>query len=293
MEKAYHPHGGNLASPTVFRDVPAWYGVRLRQELGQRFLADANTLRRVVELAAPRGDETAVEAGALTVVLAPHVQELVAVEVDRRLIPVLEETSACLPNGRIVHRDFRDVSLPSLGKGFLLVGNLPYGITSDVLLKVLREGQTVDRALFMVQREVGEKLVAPSGPERSRLGVHLQAYFDLAVVRKVLRTVFFLPPKVVSALVRLQKLTQPRITVREDWFERTLAGVRWPAEGAPQRARDEGAGGQRGSAAGRARPRPQGTWGGAPPRGSGPAGRGPGPGWSDSLPERARRCRRG
>ncbi|MBC7170714.1 ribosomal RNA small subunit methyltransferase A [Candidatus Bipolaricaulota bacterium] len=218
---------GKLTSPTVLRDLLARHGVRLRSELGQHFLADENTLARIVEATEAREDETVVEVGAgagtLTCALAPRVRELVAVEVDRRLIPVLEETTAAHPNVQIVCSDFRELSLGSLGRELLLVGNLPYGITSDVLVKVIREREEVARAVFMVQWEVGEKLVAPPGPEASRLGVHLRAYFDVEVVRKVPRTVFFPPPEVDSALIRLRKLAQPRITAPEDAFERTLA----------------------------------------------------------------------
>ncbi|MCX7750210.1 MAG: 16S rRNA (adenine(1518)-N(6)/adenine(1519)-N(6))-dimethyltransferase RsmA [Candidatus Bipolaricaulota bacterium] len=218
-----------LTSPTALRDLLSQHGVRLKPELGQHFLVDENVLRRIVELAEPRPEETAVEVGAgagtLTAALAPHVRKLVAVEVDRRLIPLLEETVAPFRNVRVLPADFRAVDLRSFGDRLLLVGNLPYGITSDVLLKLLRERGAVDRAVLMVQREVGEKLVAPPGPDRSRLGVHLQAYFDLEVVRRVPRTVFFPPPEVDSALVRLRKLPQPRIEAPEEAFERALALV--------------------------------------------------------------------
>ncbi|QAA76548.1 MAG: SSU rRNA (adenine(1518)-N(6)/adenine(1519)-N(6))-dimethyltransferase [Candidatus Bipolaricaulis sibiricus] len=224
-----HEMPGKLTSPTVLRDLLARHGVHLRSELGQHFLADENTLARIVEATEAQEDETAVEVGAgagtLTCALAPRVRDLVAVEVDRRLIPVLEETTAAHPNVRMVCSDFRELSLGALGRELLLVGNLPYGITSDVLVKVIREREEVARAVFMVQWEVGEKLVAPPGPEASRLGVHLRAYFDVKVVRKVPRTVFFPPPEVDSALIRLRKLAQPRITVPEDAFERTLALV--------------------------------------------------------------------
>jgi len=226
----YHPSvEGKLTSPTVLREVLARHGVRLRKGLGQHFLVDGNILARIVDLAEPRGDEIAVEVGAgvgtLTVALAPHVREFLAVEVDRRLIPVLEETTAGYPNVRVLQGDFREFPLASLGARILLVGNLPYGITSDVLLKLIREREAVDRAVFMVQREVGEKLVAPPGPESSRLGVHLRAYFDVVVARKVPRTVFFPPPEVDSALIRLQKLPHPRVTAPGPAFERTLAVI--------------------------------------------------------------------
>jgi len=218
-----------LTSPTVLRDLLARHGVRLRPELGQHFLVDEHILARALDLVEARGDETAVEVGAgvgtLTVALAPRVRELVAVEVDRRLIPVLAEATAAHPNVRVIHGDFRELPLTSLGKGILLVGNLPYGITSDVLVKLIREREQVERAVLMVQWEVGGKLVAPPGAEASRLGVHLRAYFDVEVARKVPRTVFFPPPEVDSALLRLRRLAQPRVAAPEEALEHALALV--------------------------------------------------------------------
>ncbi len=220
---------GKLTSPTVLREVLARHGVRLRSELGQHFLVDGNILARIVDLAGPRPDETVVEVGAgvgtLTVALAPHAHEIFAVEVDARLIPVLEEQTACHPNVQAMRADFRELELQDFGKRLLVAGNLPYGITSDVLLKLIRERVVVDRAVFMVQVEVAEKLVAPPGPEASRLGVHLRAYYEVGVARKVPRTVFLPPPEVDSALILLRKLTQPRITAPEEALERTLALV--------------------------------------------------------------------
>lgn len=148
---------------------------------------------------------------------------LFAVEVDERLVSILHEQVAPFHNVSVVHADFRDLPLAEFGNGLLLVGNLPYGITSDVLLKVIREREAVGRAVLMVQREVGEKLVAPPGPEASRLGVHLRAYYEVEVLRKVPRTVFFPPPEVDSALIRLRKLPRPRVRAPEQALEWTLA----------------------------------------------------------------------
>ena len=216
-----------LTSPTVLRELLARHGVRLRKELGQHFLADGNILAKIVELAQPQREETAVEVGAgagtLTCALAPHVRELVAVEIDRRMLPLLAKTTSSFPNVRLVHADFRDLPLRSLGERLLVVGNLPYGITSDVLLKLIREREAVGRAVLMVQAEVGEKLVAPPGRGTSRLGVHLRAYYDVEFARRVPRNVFFPPPEVDSALIRLRRLPQPRITAPERAFEETLA----------------------------------------------------------------------
>ncbi|MEN3010626.1 MAG: 16S rRNA (adenine(1518)-N(6)/adenine(1519)-N(6))-dimethyltransferase RsmA [Candidatus Bipolaricaulaceae bacterium] len=216
-----------LTSPTVLRRLLEAQGLRLRPALGQHFLADAHVLARLLEAIAPEPRERAVEVGAgigtLTVALAPRVAELWAVEVDPRLLPLLRAHLAPFPHVHILHADFRDLALAALGRDLLLVGNLPYGITSDVLVKLIRERESVARAVFTVQWEVGEKLVAAPGPQASRLGVHLRAYFSVELVRRIPRTAFFPPPEVDGAVIRLQRLPAPRITLPEPLWERTLA----------------------------------------------------------------------
>ncbi|MCR4391934.1 MAG: 16S rRNA (adenine(1518)-N(6)/adenine(1519)-N(6))-dimethyltransferase RsmA [Candidatus Acetothermia bacterium] len=216
-----------LTSPTAVRDLLSSRGIRLRSELGQHFLVDENILGKIVDLTEAQGDEAAVEVGAgvgtLTVALAPRVRTLAAVEVDPRLIPLLREQVASFPNVTVVCADFRALTLQDFGERLLVVGNLPYGITSAVLLKLVREREVMDRAVFMVQREVAEKLVAPPGPEVTRLGVHLRAYYEVEVLRKVPRTVFFPAPEVDSDLIRLRRLPTPRVTAPEEALEWTLA----------------------------------------------------------------------
>lgn len=215
-----------LTSPRVLRELLARHGIRLRTELGQHFLVDENILQKIVEATEPSGGELAVEVGAgvgtLTVALAPRVGRLWAVELDQHLIPLLGEQVADLRGVEVIHADFLRVPLADLGEGLLVTGNLPYGITSGVLLKLIRERRAVNRAVLLVQREVAEKLVAPPGPEASRLGVHLGAYFELELVRRVPRTAFFPSPEVDSALIRLSKLPQPRIAASEEAFEWAL-----------------------------------------------------------------------
>lgn len=219
----------SLTSPSAIREILARNGIKLKKSLGQHFLADANVLERVVETIEPKATETVVEVGAgigtLTVALAPKVKKLFAVEIDPRLIPILRENTQGFGNVQVLAMDFLRLSLGEFGEELIVVGNLPYAITSEVLLKLIREREAVTRAVFTVQWEVGEKLVAPPGPKVSRLGVHLQAYFQVELLRKISRTVFFPPPEVDGALVRIVRLSQPRISAPEEIFERTLALV--------------------------------------------------------------------
>lgn len=214
-----------LLRPSELKRLLRERGVKLRRSLGQHFLVDRATLERILEAILALEPREVVEVGAgvgtLTCALAPRVQRLWAVEVDPRLIPLLSESVSPWPQVEVIQADFLDLSLGEFGRGALVVGNLPYRITSQVLLKVLRE--RVRGGAFLVQWEVGEKLVAPPGPRASRLGTHLRAYYQLELLGRVPRTVFFPRPEVDAALLRLRQLPRPLITAPPESFERTLA----------------------------------------------------------------------
>ncbi len=216
----------DLTSPRVIREILSRYGIQLKKGLGQHFLADGNVLRKIISAIDPQGSEIAVEVGAgigtLTCALAPRVGKLYAVELDRRLIPILRENCASYRNVEVVHGDFLGMCLEEFGEGLLVVGNLPYEITSGVFLKLIRERHCVERGCFLVQWEVARKLVAPPGRERSRLGVHLSAYFDIEVGFRVSRNCFYPPPEVDGGFVVLRKLPSPRISAPPEAFEEAL-----------------------------------------------------------------------
>lgn len=218
---------GELTRPSELRSLLSRHGIRLRKELGQHFLVDGNILGHIAAAALATACSRAVEVGAgvgtLTCALAPHLERLWAVEVDPRLIPILRRQVATFPNVEVVHADFLDLPLNRFGRELLVVGNLPYRITSQVLLKLIRERSRVAWGTFLVQREVGEKLIAPPGPQASRLGVHLRAYYQIEVLRRVPRTAFFPRPEVDSVLIRLRRLSTPLISSSPETFERVLA----------------------------------------------------------------------
>ena len=157
--------------------------------------------------------------------LAPHVGELWAVEVDPRFLPLLRVQLGSFSHVHVLNKDFCDLALAPLGKDLVVVGNLPYGITSEVFLKLIRERASVARAVFTVQWEVAEKIVAPPGPAITRLGVHLRSYFGVELLRRLPKTVFFPPPEVDGALIRLYRLPKPRVFLPEEEWERALALV--------------------------------------------------------------------
>jgi len=218
-----------LTSPSYLRQLLREHDIRLSRSLGQHFLADANILQRIVEACALQGHETVVEVGAgvgtLTTALASHVDTIWAVEKDRRLLPLLREHLHNELSVTILRTDFLALELGSLGNNLVVVGNLPYGITSEVLLKLIRERHCVSRAVLMVQQEVGERLVQRPGARTSRLGVHLSAYYQVDKVRRVPRTAFYPPPEVESLLISLHPLSHSRIRSSPEVFEEVLKAL--------------------------------------------------------------------
>ncbi len=198
------------------------YGVRPRKRLGQHFLVDESALRKVVEVSGLSGDEIALEVGAgvggLTRWLALRGRRVVAVELDERLLPPLREVVAPFPNVEVVAGDILNLPLsrliyPSAAEaqfGFRVVANIPYSITS-ALLRHLLETQPPPLSLTLtVQREVAERVCASAG-EMSLLALSVQVYGAPRIMAHIPAGAFYPPPKVASAVIRVDLYTQPRL----------------------------------------------------------------------------------
>jgi 16S rRNA (adenine1518-N6/adenine1519-N6)-dimethyltransferase len=202
------------------RDVAALLaqsGHRPRRALGQHFVVDPNTVRRIARLAAVGAGQRVVEIGAgvgsLTHALLDTGAEVVAVEVDGRLVPTLREQVE--PRGaRVVEADALRLDWDGvLGAGpWTLVANLPYNVASPLVAGLLDDVPAVGRMLVMVQREVGERLAAGVGdPAYGALSVKVAYWATASVVGRVPPTVFLPPPKVESVLVALQRRATPAV----------------------------------------------------------------------------------
>ncbi len=219
--------------------------------LGQNFVADPNTVRRIARLAEVGPGDPVVEigpgVGSLTTALAESGAEVVAVELDRHLVPVLEEVVGPL-GVRIVHGDALTVDWDDVLAGherWSLVANLPYNVGTTILLQLLDEVPRIDRMLVMVQREVGERLAAPPGGSAYGIpSVKLALWATAEVVGRVPPTVFIPQPKVESVLVRVRRRPEPAVAVdpealmvlvraafgqRRKMLRRSLAGRVTPA----------------------------------------------------------------
>jgi len=197
-------------------------GLSPSRALGQNFVADPNTVRRIARLAGVGPGDRVVEVGAglgsLTVALAETGAEVTAVEVDRHLLPVLR--SVVEPLGvRVVEGDAMTLDWDRvLGAGaagedrWALVANLPYNVATPLVLELLARVPAIDRMLVMVQREVGERLAAAPGSKAYGIPSVKVAYWaDADVVGRVPPTVFVPQPRVESALVRLRRLPEPPV----------------------------------------------------------------------------------
>jgi len=195
------------------------HGLRPRKGLGQSFLADPAVLGRIVAAADLSPDEAVVEVGAglgtLTRLLADQAGQVVAVELDDQLVEILKERLADLPNVRIVHGDI--LSMSDFGfphHEYKVVGNLPYYITSAVLRRFLEAKPRPRLMVVTVQREVAERIVARP-PDMSLLAVSVQFYGQPRIAARIPAGAFYPPPKVDSAVMRIDVGEQPMVQVGE------------------------------------------------------------------------------
>lgn len=227
----------SLLTPTSIRELLAAHGGSASRALGQHFLADPNTVRRIVRVAEVEAGDRVLEigpgVGSLTLGLLEAGARVTAVELDRHVLPVLADaiTRAVGADGTdtltVVEGDALTFDLASLVEPpTSLVANLPYNVSTPLLLRVLDDVPAVTRALVMVQREVGERLAAPPGSRVYGYPSLRVAYYARArVVGLVPPTVFLPPPKVESALVELIRHPEPPVAAApERIFELARAG---------------------------------------------------------------------
>ena len=193
----------------------------IRKSLGQHFLNDRRILQRIVDALDLTGEETVVEIGpgrgSLTALLAPVAKRLVLIELDRVLAARLREKYASDPRISVVEADVLTVDLGEVAGGpFRLVGNVPYYITTPILFHAL-ERPRPDRAVYLVQKEVADRIVAAAGSDDyGALSANVQA---LAIPKMLFRVgpgAFNPPPKVDSAVVRIDPRPDPVIAQAEE-----------------------------------------------------------------------------
>jgi 16S rRNA (adenine1518-N6/adenine1519-N6)-dimethyltransferase len=201
---------------------------KAKKRFGQHFLTDRHYLARIVEAIDPRAGDAMVEigpgTGILTEPLAAKVQPLHVVEIDRGLAAELRARYS--PDRVVVHEaDALEFDFASLPAGMRVVGNLPYNVSTPILFRIAAIADRVRDCLFLLQKEVVERMVAePASAEYGRLSVMLQYRFAMADVLHVPPGAFTPPPKVDSAVVRMQPLGPHRLRAKDEaLFARIVA----------------------------------------------------------------------
>lgn len=213
-----------LLSPTDVRGLLAAHDLRPSRALGQNFLADPNTARRIVRLAGVGPGDRVLEIGpgigSLTVALAEAVGpegEVVALELDRHLLPALGEVVNGLSQVQVVQGDALAADYETLlgrtGR-WSMVSNLPYNVATPLLARLLEEVPALSVLSVMVQKEVAERLAAPPGKRAcGAISVKVAFHATAAVVGVVPPTVFMPRPKVDSAIARFERRPSPPVDV--------------------------------------------------------------------------------
>lgn len=200
-------------------ELLARHGLRPSRALGQNFVADPNTVRRIARLSGVGPGDRVLEIGpglgALTLALAETGASVTAVEADRHLIPVLEEVTADLPEVRVVHGDAMRADWQELlgeKQGWALVANLPYNIATPLVADLLDHVPVISRMLVMVQREVGERWAAhPRDDAYGAVSVKIAYWAEAKVAARVPASVFVPRPNVESVLVDIRRRPVPAV----------------------------------------------------------------------------------
>lgn len=194
------------------KDILIDNGFRFNHNLGQNFITDKNLLDKIVELSGVDENDVVVEigtgAGTLTRAIAEKAKKVYSFEVDRALKPVLDETLSGLDNVEVIFKDvlkMKDKELIEIvGEKFKVVANIPYYITTALVMRFLEEGVHPSAITFMVQKEVADRFVAkPATEDYGAITMAISLYGDAKIVGQVDKNMFYPVPKVDSSIVRI------------------------------------------------------------------------------------------
>lgn len=222
--------GAEVGTPRRTKEIISKYGFSFKKSLGQNFLIDGNILNRIVDAAELNERKGALEIGpgigALTERLSQAAGKVTAIEIDQRLIPILGDILADKPHVTVVHGDVLKLDLKQLFEeqfadceGVSVVANLPYYVTTPILMKLLEERLPLQNIVVMIQKEVAERMAAkPGGKEYGSLSVAVQYYCVPQLVCTVPHTVFIPQPNVDSAVIKLAVREKPAVEVPDEGF---------------------------------------------------------------------------
>jgi len=216
----------NLTSPRVIRDILARFGLDAKKSFGQNFLIDANILAKIAGAAQLTPEDLVLEIGpglgTLTQALASRAGKVMAFESDYDLLPVLQYTLAefaervTVKPGNFLKADLKKLWPQDGFRNVKVVANVPYYITTPILMYLLESGIPFQRMVFLMQREAADRVIAcPGHKNYGALSVLVQFYYVPEIVADVPPTVFMPAPKVQSVILRLLLPAQARATVKD------------------------------------------------------------------------------
>ncbi|MDF2902827.1 MAG: ksgA [Bacillus sp. (in: firmicutes)] len=220
----------DIATPIRTRDILEKYGFSFKKSLGQNFLIDPNILKRIVDHAEITEETGTIEIGpgigALTEQLARSSKKVVAFEIDQRLLPILNETLDPYSNVEVIHQDVLKADVKTVMedrlsdiKDIMVVANLPYYVTTPIIMKLLEEKLPIRGIVVMLQKEVAERITAnPGTKDYGSLSIAVQYYTKAEIVMTVPKTVFVPQPNVDSAVIRLTVRENPPVTMIDEAF---------------------------------------------------------------------------
>lgn len=217
----------NLSNPEELKNLIRKHGFSFSKSLGQNFLTDRKILDNIIKAAELDKSCSALEigagAGVLTRELAKNTAKTVAVELDRRLIPVLSDALGEFENAEIINGDILKLDLRGLisekfaGMPVSVVANLPYYITTPIIIKLLENSDLLNSITVMVQKEVAERICAkPGGKEYGALSIAVQYKSAPEIICTAEPGCFTPPPKVASSVVMLKILPEPSVSVKDE-----------------------------------------------------------------------------
>ena len=213
-----------LGNPQKTIEIIQKYEFAFQKKFGQNFLIDTHVLEKIIAAAGVTEDDCALEIGpgigTMTQYLAEHARSVVAVEIDKNLIPILQETLKEYENITVINDDILKVDINKLteeyngGRPIKVVANLPYYITTPIIMGLFEGGVPIDNITVMVQKEVAERMqVGPGSKDYGALSLAVQYYADAYIVANVPPNCFIPRPGVGSAVIRLTRHKEPPVEV--------------------------------------------------------------------------------
>ena len=221
----------DIATPIKTRQILEKYGFSFKKSLGQNFLIDTNILRNIVHHSGVTEESGAIEIGpgigALTEQLAKSCKKVTAFEIDQRLLPILADTLSEYDNVKVIHEDILKADVTRVieeeftgqVKDLHVVANLPYYVTTPIIMKLLEEKLPLSGITVMLQKEVADRMAAkPGSKEYGSLSIAVQYYTEASVAMIVPKTVFVPQPNVDSAVIHLAVREKPAVDVKDEDF---------------------------------------------------------------------------